>query len=86
MSLKTGTALLFAASLALVPSLASAADAPSNAALAPGRAAGVEKAQGFTDNTLLLVGGGALVVGGIVLVANGGGHGHGAAATTTTGR
>lgn len=85
MSVKSGTALLFAVSLGLVPSMALAADPPSKASLAPGGAAGVQAAQGFTDNTLLLVGGGALVVGGIVLVASGSGHGHSSGTTTTTG-
>jgi hypothetical protein len=84
MSVKSGTALLFAASLGLVPSIASAADAASKAPLAPGGAAGVKTAEStMTDNTLLLVGGGALLVGGVALVASGGGHGHGTTTTTT---
>ncbi len=85
MSVKSGTALLFAVSLGLVPSMAYAADTPSKAPLAPGGAAGVKAAEYATDNTLLLVGGGALVVGGVALVLSGGGHGHTSGSTAVTG-
>lgn len=85
MSVHSG--ILLAAMLALSPSIALAAapDATSTKApLAPAGAAGVKKAEGFTDNTAVLIAGGALVVGGIVLVA-GGGNGHSHPTTTSTG-
>ncbi len=52
-------------------------------ALAPGNAAGIEKAQGWMgSNTLLLLLGLGIVAGGIALAAGGGGGG---STTTTTG-
>ena len=89
MSVRSGTAYVFAAALVLSPSMAfaaspDAASPVSKAPLAPAGAAGVKKAEGFTDNTAVLIAGGALVVVGIALVA-GGGNGHSHPTTTSTG-
>jgi len=64
--------------------IVSSAFAATNAAapLAPGKPAGVKKAQA-ADNTMLMVLGLGVVAGGIALVASGGGNG--AVTTTTTG-
>lgn len=82
MSVKSGTALLFAAML--VPSLAFAADTSTQGPLAPAGAAGVQKAQSFSDNTVLMVGGGAIVVAGLVLALSGSSHGSTLNTSTTT--
>jgi len=64
--------------------IVSSAFAATNAAapLAPGKPAGVKKAQA-ADNTMLMVLGLGVVAGGIALVASGGGNG--SVTTTTTG-
>ena len=64
--------------------IVSSAFAATNAAapLAPGKPAGVKKAQS-ADNTMLMVLGLGVVAGGIALVASGGGNG--SVTTTTTG-
>ena len=64
--------------------IVSSAFAATNAAapLAPGKPAGVKKAQA-ADNTMLMVLGLGVVAGGIALVASGGGKG--SVTTTTTG-
>ena len=63
----------------------SSAFAATNAAspLAPGKPAGVKKAQA-ADNTMLIVLGLGVVAGGIALVASGGGNDKVVTATTTT--
>ena len=63
----------------------SSAFAATNAAapLAPGKPAGVKKAQA-ADNTMLMVLGLGVVAGGIALVASGGGNDKVVTATTTT--
>jgi len=53
------------------------------APLAPGKPAGVKKAQA-TDNTMLMVLGLGIVAGGIALVASGGGNDTVVTATTTS--
>jgi hypothetical protein len=50
--------------------------------LAPGKAAGVEKAEGFSNNTWLAIAGGALVVTGLVVVLSSNGHGSHGVTTT----
>ena len=64
--------------------IVSSAFAATNAAapLAPGKPAGVKKAQA-ADNTMLMVLGLGVVAGGIALVASG--NGNGSVTTTTTG-
>ena len=64
--------------------IVSSAFAATNAVapLAPGKPAGVKKAQA-ADNTMLMVLGLGVVAGGIALVASGGGNG--SVTTTTTG-
>ena len=89
MSVKSGTAYVFAAVLALSPSIALAASPAqtlpdSKTPLAPAGAAGVKKAEGFSNNTAVLIAGGALVVGGIALVAGGGNGSHHPVTTSTT--
>jgi hypothetical protein len=65
--------------------LVSSAFAGTNAAapLAPGKPAGVQKAQA-ADNTMLMVLGLGVVAGGIALVASGGGNDNVVTATTTS--
>lgn len=75
---------LVAGAALMVSPTAFAASGP----LAPGKAAGVEKAEGFDNNTWLAIAGGALVVAGLVVVLSNGGNGHGTTTTcdpTTTG-
>lgn len=91
MSVKTGAAYLCAALLALSPTATFAASIDSapatapKAALAPGGAAGVQKAQGMGDDTALWIGGALIVAGGIALLASGNG-GHHNSSSTTSGR
>ncbi|HWA29657.1 MAG TPA: hypothetical protein VG867_01105 [Rhizomicrobium sp.] len=91
MSVKSGAAYLCAALLALSPTVAFAASAdtqPSSTAaavtpLAPGGAAGIRKAENWTDdNTVLIVGGVVIVAGAIALIASGNGHHHHSTSTT----
>jgi len=65
--------------------IVSSAFAATNAAapLAPGKPAGVKKAQA-ADNTMLMVLGLGVVAGGIALVASGGGNGSVTTTTTST--
>jgi hypothetical protein len=58
----------FAATDSVAPQAAPVAAQSSAGALAPGKPAGVQKAQG-TDSTLLWVLGAGVVIGGIVLIA-----------------
>ncbi len=60
----------FAATDSVAPQVAPMAAKSSAGALAPGKPAGVQKAQG-TDNTIWWILGAGVVVGGIVLVATG---------------
>jgi hypothetical protein len=60
----------FAATDSLAPQAAPAAVQSSAGALAPGKPAGIQKAQG-ADNTIWWVLGAGIVIGGIVLVATG---------------
>jgi hypothetical protein len=81
--MRTIGAAILASSL-VVSSAFAATDAPAKntaAPLAPGKPAGVKKAQA-ADNTLLLVLGLGVVAGGIALVASG--NGNGSTTTTTT--
>ena len=50
--------------------------------LAPGKPAGVQKAQGG-DNTILYIMGAGVVIAGIVLVASGSGHNNSSGTTTS---
>jgi hypothetical protein len=90
MSVKSGTAFLVASLLALSPSVAFAGasvPAPATASktlLAPGGAAGVQKAQTFSNNTLWWVAGAVVVGGGIALIAGGSNGHHHTSSTTTT--
>lgn len=79
-----GAAVVAVGMLVLSATVAMAGTDASKAALAPGKAAGVQKAQMFAGDTGLYILGGAVVVGGIVLVSSGSGNHHGAASTTTT--
>jgi len=92
MSVKSGTAYLFAAMLALSPSLAFAASPqptpsapPPKTALAPGGAAGLRAAEMSNPNTAVWIAGAAIVVGGLALVLSGNGNGHGTMTTSTSG-
>jgi hypothetical protein len=60
----------FAATDSMAPQSAPTAVRSSTGTLAPGKPAGVQKAQG-TDNTIWWVLGAGVVIGGIVLVATG---------------
>ena len=79
--MRTIGAVLLASSL-IASSAFAATDA--SAPLAPGKPAGVKKAQEM-DNTLLLVVGLGVVAAGVALVASGNGHSTVTATTTTTG-
>ena len=67
---------LMAACLCVTPVLAADATGP----LAPGKPAGVHKAQG-EDNTILYILGGGAVIAGIVLIANNNGGDHNTGST-----
>lgn len=67
------TAAFVAACLCATSALA-AAPTPTASPLAPGKAAGVRKAQA-DDNTVLYLLGAGIVIGGIILVATGTGNG-----------
>jgi hypothetical protein len=81
----TATTLLvtsaFAATDSVAPQAASATR--SAGALAPGKPAGIQKAQG-ADNTVWWILGAGVVIGGIVLVATGNGGNASAPANSTT--
>lgn len=90
MSVKSGTAYLFAAALALSPSIASAASSgavspATQAPLAPGGAAGLQKAEMSSPSTAVWIAGAAVIVGGIVLIASSNGNGHGTPTTAAPG-
>jgi len=72
------------ASLFATNSLAADIAIPANIPLAPGKAAGVAKAQGEDDNSLWWILGGAAAIGIIVLAASGGSSTPAAAAATST--
>jgi hypothetical protein len=74
------TTLLVTSAFAATDSVAPSA---SNGALAPGKPAGVQKAQG-ADNTIWWVLGAGVVIGGIVLVATGNGNDTPPASTNLT--
>lgn len=77
--------LMAAAAAMLLASSALAGEAVDGSVgpLAPGKPAGIKKAQD-QDNAILYVVGGGLVIAGIVLVATAGGNDTPAKATTTT--
>ena len=73
---------LMAASLCVTPVLAADAAGP----LAPGKPAGVKKAQAMDDNTILYILGGGAIIAGIVLIAdnNGGDHNTGSTGSSSS--
>lgn len=52
--------------------------------LAPAGAAGVKKAEGMDNRTVMAIGGGALVAAGLIVVLSDSGNGHGVSTTCTT--
>jgi len=50
--------------------------------LAPAGAAGVKKAEGIDNRTVMAIGGGALVAAGLIVVLSDTGNGHGGATST----
>jgi hypothetical protein len=81
--IRTSAAALTAALVLLGSSAAFAAPA-SQGVLAPGKAAGVQKAEGWwTDNGVYVVGGAAVVVGVILLTDNNGHHHHSSSTSST---
>lgn len=77
-SVVAATALIASSTMAFAGT-----DTQNKGALAPGKSAGVQKAQTMNTNTTLLLVGGALVVGGFALVLSGNSNGHAVAASTT---
>ena len=73
----------FAATDSVAPQSAPAAVKSSAGALAPGKPAGIQKAQG-SDNTIWWVLGAGVVIGGIVLVATGNSSNTSVPANSTT--
>ncbi|HEY2034693.1 MAG TPA: hypothetical protein VGH02_13495 [Rhizomicrobium sp.] len=80
------TGILLGAALALAPISAMAADsAAQQGPLAPGEAAGVEKASDWSwdhNRTAYLIGG-AVVVAAVIIIASDNGNGHHTSATST---
>ena len=74
--------ILTACVLASTPAFA-ASPAP-QAQLAPGNAAGLQKAEMTQPSTPVLIAGGAVVVAGLVLALSGNDHNHSPSATTTS--
>lgn len=74
--------ILTACVLASTPAFA--ASPASQAPLAPGSAAGLQKAEMTQPSTAVWVGGGAIVAVGLVLALSGSGNGHGPSSTSTT--
>ena len=79
-----GAAVVAAGMLVSSATVAMAGTDANKGALAPGKAAGVQKAEVFSGDTGLYILGGAVVVGGIVLVSSGSSNHHGGTSTTTT--
>ena len=71
--------ILTACVLASTPAFAA-----SPAPLAPGNAAGLQKAEMTQPSTPVLIAGGAVVVAGLVLALSGNDHNHSPSATTTS--
>jgi hypothetical protein len=78
-SVVAATALIASSTMAFAGT-----DTQNKGALAPGKAAGVQKAETWGTNSTMLLVGGALIVGGLALtLSDNGGHSH--VSTTTTG-
>ena len=80
------TGILLGAALALAPISAMAADSTAQqGALAPGAAAGVQKAQDWTweNNQAAYIIGGAAVVAAVIIIASNNGNGHHTSSTAT---
>jgi hypothetical protein len=80
----TAALVLLGSSAAFAGATVSDASAPAQqSVLAPGHAAGVQKAEGWwTDNGVYVVGGAAVVVG-VVLLTDNNGHHHHTSSTAT---
>lgn len=79
--------ILSACVMASIATAASAADQSrtTQAPLAPGGAAGIQKAEMTAPSTAVWIAGGAIVVAGVALAVSGNGNGHGPSTTSTTG-
>jgi len=80
---KWGSMVAAAALLSSSTMAFASTDAQQQGALAPGNAAGVQQAQGMTDDTTMLLVGTVFLAGGLCLVLCGG-NSNGTPSTTTT--